>query len=325
MQASAPGQQLNAPIITIRIRTSWIQPDAALRRPETQQPAADERTDEIYNPAPRASRGSFEAPNTANVMPSAPCAPEGCASADWQTKPASTRSTWSSTAWCRKSPTGNDPVPPARPYGVAKLYAYWITVNYWEAHGMYACNGLLFNHESPRRGETFVTRKIGLARSMQASRSVCSWATSMPCATGAMPAITWKCNGGCCSRQPEDFVIATGRQNQNSRFIELSASALGWGTLQWEGEGLEEVGVVVTPVRWCGSTRAISARLRWKPCSVIPPARGEAGLDPQHQPGGDGERDDRSRPGGSEQGGLPEAQGVPGGGATGMRERWRCT
>ena len=71
------------------------------------------------------------------------------------------------------------PFHPRSPYGVAKLYAYWITVNYRESYGMYACNGLLFNHESPRRGETFVTRKVtrGLAGSMQVSRSVCLWAT----------------------------------------------------------------------------------------------------------------------------------------------------
>ena len=73
------------------------------------------------------------------------------------------------------SPKGKHPVSPTQPYGVAKLYAYWITVNYREAYGMYACNGILFNHESPRRGETFVTRKItrGLARIDAGLRQTC--------------------------------------------------------------------------------------------------------------------------------------------------------
>ena len=71
------------------------------------------------------------------------------------------------------------PFHPRSPYGVAKLYAYWVTVNYREAYGMYACNGILFNHESPRRGETFVTRKIsrGLARIDSTSSSASTWAT----------------------------------------------------------------------------------------------------------------------------------------------------
>ncbi len=85
---------------------------------------------------------------------------------------------------------------------MAKLYAYWITVNYREAYGMYACNGILFNHESPRRGETFVTRKItrGLAR-IDAGLEHCLYhgQPRFPAATGATPAITWRCSGGCCS------------------------------------------------------------------------------------------------------------------------------
>ena len=84
------------------------------------------------------------------------------------------------------------PFHPRSPYGVAKLYAYWITVNYREAYGMFACNGILFNHESPRRGETFVTRKItrGMARIDAGWKNACIWAIWMQCATGAMPAIT---------------------------------------------------------------------------------------------------------------------------------------
>jgi nucleoside-diphosphate-sugar epimerase len=89
------------------------------------------------------------------------------------------------------------PFHPRSPYAVAKLYAYWITVNYREAYGLYACNGILFNHESPRRGETFVTRKItrGLANIAQGSSPASTWATSTRCATGAMPRITCACSG----------------------------------------------------------------------------------------------------------------------------------
>ena len=85
----------------------------------------------------------------------------------------------------------------ARPYAVAKLYAYWITVNYREAYGMYACNGILFNHESPVRGETFVTRKItrALARIELGLQDASISATSTRSATGAMRATTSRCSG----------------------------------------------------------------------------------------------------------------------------------
>ena len=80
------------------------------------------------------------------------------------------------------------PFYPRSPYAVAKLYAYWITVNYRESYGMYACNGILFNHESPRRGETFVTRKItrAIANIAQGRSLACTSATWIPCVTGAM-------------------------------------------------------------------------------------------------------------------------------------------
>ena len=89
------------------------------------------------------------------------------------------------------------PFYPRSPYAVAKLYAYWITVNYREAYGMFACNGILFNHESPIRGETFVTRKItrALAASPWACRTACISATWMPSGTGAMPKTMSKHNG----------------------------------------------------------------------------------------------------------------------------------
>ena len=137
------------------------------------------------------------------------------------------------------------PFHPRSPYGVAKLYAYWITVNYREAYGMYACNGILFNHESPRRGETFVTRKItrGLAR-IDAGLEECLFMGNLDALRDWGHArdyveMQWRMLQ---QEQPEDFVIATGRQESVRRFIELTALALGWGAMLWDGEGLDEVG-----------------------------------------------------------------------------------
>ncbi len=98
----------------------------------------------------------------------------------------------------RETPqTERTPFHPRSPYAAAKLYAYWITVNYREAYGLFACNGILFNHESPRRGETFVTRKItrGLANIAQGVGSCLYLAIWTLCATGAMPATMCACNG----------------------------------------------------------------------------------------------------------------------------------
>lgn len=137
------------------------------------------------------------------------------------------------------------PFYPRSPYGVAKLYAYWITVNYREAYGMYACNGILFNHESPRRGETFVTRKItrGLARInagldqnlfMGNLDSLRDWGHARDYVE-----MQWRMLQ---QENPEDFVIATGRQETVRRFIELAAEQLGWGGIAWNGTGVEETG-----------------------------------------------------------------------------------
>ncbi|WP_063405284.1 GDP-mannose 4,6-dehydratase [Prochlorococcus marinus] len=143
------------------------------------------------------------------------------------------------------------PFHPRSPYGVAKLYAYWITVNYREAYGMYACNGILFNHESPRRGETFVTRKIsrGLAR-IDAGLDECIYMGNLDSLRDWGHArdyveMQWRMLQ---QDTPEDFVIATGRQERVRRFIELTAAKLDWNTvngdsaIHWEGEGLEEIG-----------------------------------------------------------------------------------
>jgi len=138
------------------------------------------------------------------------------------------------------------PFYPRSPYAVAKMYAYWIVVNYREAYGMYACNGILFNHESPRRGETFVTRKItrGLANIAQGLES-CLYMGNLDALRDWGHAkdyvrMQWMMLQ---QDQPEDFVIATGVQYSVRQFINWSASALGI-TLRFEGQGVEEVAVV---------------------------------------------------------------------------------
>jgi len=144
------------------------------------------------------------------------------------------------------------PFYPRSPYGVAKLYAYWITVNYREAYGMYACNGILFNHESPRRGETFVTKKItrGLAR-IDAGLEKCIYMGNIDAKRDWGHAKDYVEMQWLMLQQdePDDFVIATGRTETVRRFIELSAIKLGWNLdqdgpgIRWEGEGINEIGI----------------------------------------------------------------------------------
>ncbi len=138
------------------------------------------------------------------------------------------------------------PFYPRSPYAVAKLYAYWIVVNYREAYGMYACNGILFNHESPRRGETFVTRKItrGLANISQGLED-CLYMGNLDALRDWGHAkdyvrMQWMMLQ---QEQPEDFVIATGVQNSVRQFIEWSAKELGI-TLRFERQGVDEVAIV---------------------------------------------------------------------------------
>jgi GDPmannose 4,6-dehydratase len=140
------------------------------------------------------------------------------------------------------------PFYPRSPYAVAKLYAYWITVNYREAYGMYACNGILFNHESPRRGETFVTRKItrGLANIAQGLEK-CLYMGNMDALRDWGHAkdyvrMQWMMLQ---QEQPEDFVIATGVQYSVREFISKSATQLGV-TLRFEGKGVDEQAVVAS-------------------------------------------------------------------------------
>ncbi len=138
------------------------------------------------------------------------------------------------------------PFHPRSPYAVAKLYAYWITVNYREAYGMYACNGVLFNHESPRRGETFVTRKItrGLANIAQGLED-CLYMGNIDALRDWGHARDYVRMQWMMLQQerPEDYVIATGVQYTVRDFIAWSAEELGI-KLRFEGEGLEERAIV---------------------------------------------------------------------------------
>jgi GDPmannose 4,6-dehydratase len=135
------------------------------------------------------------------------------------------------------------PFYPRSPYAAAKLYAYWITVNYREAYGMYACNGILFNHESPRRGETFVTRKItrGLANIILGIED-CLYMGNIDALRDWGHAkdfvrMQWMMLQ---QEKADDFVIATGKQHSVRQFIEWTAAELGI-ELHWEGEGVDEV------------------------------------------------------------------------------------
>ncbi len=147
--------------------------------------------------------------------------------------------------------TEKTPFYPRSPYAVAKLYAYWITVNYREAYEMFTCNGILFNHESPRRGETFVTRKItrGLSRINEGLENVLY--------LGNLDAKRdWGHAKEYCElmwlilqqEKPDDYVVATGRQVSVRSFIEMTAKELNWNKngssngIIWEGEGLNEIG-----------------------------------------------------------------------------------
>ena len=137
------------------------------------------------------------------------------------------------------------PFYPRSPYAVAKLYAYWITVNYREAYGMYACNGILFNHESPIRGETFVTRKItrALAR-IKLGLQECLYLGNLDAKRDWGHArdyveMQWLMLQ---QEQPEDFVIATGEQYSVREFVETAARDIGID-ITWRGQGVEEVGL----------------------------------------------------------------------------------
>lgn len=142
------------------------------------------------------------------------------------------------------------PFYPRSPYAVAKLYAYWITVNYREAYGIYACNGILFNHESPIRGETFVTRKItrALAR-IKLGLQDCVYLGNLDAKRDWGHARDYVEMQWLMLQQetPEDFVIATGVQFSVRDFVNAAANELGMD-LRWEGQGVDEKGYWKTPV-----------------------------------------------------------------------------
>ncbi|HEY1085847.1 MAG TPA: GDP-mannose 4,6-dehydratase [Candidatus Saccharimonadales bacterium] len=141
--------------------------------------------------------------------------------------------------------TEETPFYPRSPYGAAKVYAYWITKNYRESYGLFACNGILFNHESPRRGETFVTRKVtrGLARiklgiedtlymgNLDAKRD---WGYAKDYVEGMWLMLQ--------QDKPDDYVLATNETHTVREFIEIAASRLGFD-LEWSGEGVDEIGI----------------------------------------------------------------------------------
>jgi len=167
------------------------------------------------------------------------------------------------------------PFYPRSPYAVAKLYAYWIVVNYREAYGLYACNGILFNHESPRRGETFATRKItrGLANIAQGLET-CLYMGNLDALRDWGHAKDYVRMQWMMLQQdePEDFVIATGVQYSVRQFIEWTAAELGM-QLRWEGAGVDEVGYWTNP-----PNAVIAAETRQSISSEIPIIR----IDPRY-------------------------------------------
>jgi GDPmannose 4,6-dehydratase len=137
------------------------------------------------------------------------------------------------------------PFYPRSPYGVAKIYGYWITKNYRESYGLYACTGILFNHESPRRGETFVTRKITIALSrITSGLQDCLYLGNLNAkrdwghAKDFVEAMWLMLQ----QDEPDDFVIATGVQYSVREFVEAAAPYFGIN-IRWEGEGLDEIGI----------------------------------------------------------------------------------
>ncbi len=191
----------------------------------------------------------------------------------------------------KESPqTENTPFNPRSPYAAAKLYAYWITKNYREAYDIFACNGILFNHESPRRGETFVTRKItrGLSR-IEKGIDKCLYLGNLNSKRDWGHAKDYVEVQWMMLQQsiPKDYVIATGRMETVRRFCELAAIELGWDSkgnkgILWEGNDVKEIGrradngeiVIRVDERYyrptevdqlCGDSRKARNELGWEP------------------------------------------------------------
>ncbi len=154
------------------------------------------------------------------------------------------------------------PFYPRSPYAVAKLYAYWITVNYREAYGIYGCNGILFNHESPVRGETFVTRKItrALAR-IKLGLQDCLYLGNLDSLRDWGHARDYVEMQWLLMQQekPEDWVIATGIQHSVRDFVDAAAEELGM-KISWQGSGVDETGTLETPSPLAGGSRGEGRR-----------------------------------------------------------------
>jgi GDPmannose 4,6-dehydratase len=149
----------------------------------------------------------------------------------------------------KESPQNEEtPFYPRSPYGVSKLYAYWITVNYREAYGMFACNGILFNHESPIRGETFISRKVTRALTrIKLGMQECLFVGNLDAKRDWGHAKDYVEMQWLMLQQekPEDFVIATGEQHTVREFIEIAAQELNMNIL-WRGKGVEEEGLMMS-------------------------------------------------------------------------------
>ncbi len=159
------------------------------------------------------------------------------------------------------------PFYPRSPYAVAKLYAYWITVNYRESYGMFACNGILFNHESPRRGETFVTRKItrGLAN-IRSGLETCLYLGNLDALRDWGHAKDYVRMQWLMLQQdsPDDYVIATGNQMSVRDFVVMAANCAGI-ELRFEGKGLDEIGIVESITNDASSLKKGSVIVRVDP------------------------------------------------------------
>ena len=178
------------------------------------------------------------------------------------------------------------PFYPRSPYAAAKLYAYWITVNYREAYGIYACNGILFNHESPRRGETFVTRKVTRAlANIHQGLEDCLYMGNIDALRDWGHAKDYVRMQWLMLQQdhPEDFVIATGVQYSVRQFIEKAAAALDM-QIRWEGEGVNEVGyaVIARPAPVVASPLSVIASEARQSMPLCPTDRPIIRIDPRY-------------------------------------------
>ena len=228
------------------------------------------------------------------------------ASSAWKRKPVSIRPPLrNSTAWCRRPRRRNHALLSAQPLCRGQLYAYWITINYREAYGIYACNGILFNHESPVRGETFVTRKItrALAR-IKLGLQDCVFLGNLNARRDWGHARDYVEMQWLMLQQevPEDYVIATGVQYSVRDFVDAAAAELGIA-VRWEGQGLDEKGydadgncIVSVDARYFRPTEVET--LLGDPSK----AKNKLGWTPKITFHGSGRRDDAGRPQGGRAG-----------------------